>query len=69
MQKGIAPALPIHEWKRQRSFERLGLLGLAQGIMDILGLTGLGGLAQQLAEQQAVAQLDGLLVVWKVPVR
>ena len=69
VQKGIAPALPIHEWKRQRSFERLGLLGLAQGIMDILGLTGLGGLAQQLAEQQAVAQLDGLLVVWKVPVR
>ena len=62
-QKSVPSGLPVKDWKKDRSFERLGIFGLAESIFEGLGLRGAAGLASQMAARQQ-GQLDGLLVLW-----
>lgn len=63
-EKGIGSALPVHEWRKPRSFERLGLLGIAQGLFEAGGMQAVAHMFGQFATQQSIVQLDGLTVIW-----
>jgi protease-4 len=65
-EKGVAKKLPVREWKKGRSLERLGLLGASA---EIARFAGLGGLADALQRNAAAGEaqlLDGLLAIWQV---
>jgi protease-4 len=64
-QKKIAPHLPVRDWRRSRSLERLGILGFSADVADWFGLK---GLAESLRHVDIAAQsrlLDGLVAVWQ----
>lgn len=63
-QKNVPSGLPVRDWKKERSFERLGFLGMAQAAFEVVGFEPAARLAQQLSNQQPT-QLDGLLVIWQ----
>ena len=63
-EKKIGAGLPVRDWKKQRSFERLGLLGLTGSLLESAGWDAAAGFVRQFASGQGVAQLDGLLVIW-----
>jgi protease-4 len=63
--KDIAKKLPVRDWKKQRSIERLGLM---QGAAALARAAGLGPLASALDEADRQVQrsnLDGLLAIWQ----
>ena len=65
-EKGVPKGLPIRDWKLDRSFERLGLLGMSARLAETLGLP---GLADALARGQTLGDarlLDGLVSIWQV---
>lgn len=65
--KGVAKKLPIRDWKKQRSFERLGLLESAAGAARLLGFDSLAAMLQQASEGTEKASLDGLVAIWQGP--
>jgi protease-4 len=65
-EKGVAKKLPVRDWKKGRSIERLGLLGASGEIARFLGLNGLADALQRGATAQEAQLLDGLLAIWQV---
>lgn len=65
-EKGVAKKLPVREWKKGRSLERLGLLGASAEIARFAGLTGLADTLQRNAATGEAQLLDGLLAIWQV---
>lgn len=61
----IAKSLPVREWKRKTSIERLGLVESAAGLARAAGFEAFAlGLESATRAQQA-AGLDGLLAIWQ----
>lgn len=65
-EKSVRKDLPIRDWKRQRSLERLGLLGFAAGVADFLRLDSLSRMLDYGAELAQGRMLDGLVSIWQV---
>jgi protease-4 len=64
--KKIDKNLPVRDWKKERSLERLGLLGISAGLLDSLGLDVLAMPLRRLATLGDARLLDGLVSVWQV---
>jgi protease-4 len=64
--KKIDKDLPVRDWKKERSLERLGLLGVSAGLLDSLGLDALAMPLRRLASLGDARLLDGLVSVWQV---
>lgn len=65
-EKGVAKALPVRDWRPQKTFG-LGLLGSAASVADGIGLTGLAALLQRGELAQESQLLDGLVSIWQLP--
>ena len=65
IQKNVAAGLPVRDWKKDRSLERLGILGLTQSVLEAAGWETAAQAVGHLSNGHAVAELDGLLVVWQ----
>ena len=64
-EKKVAAHLPVRDWKKGRSLERLGILGFSASIAGALGYDQLSrwlGSADSLARSQ---KLDGMVAVWQ----
>lgn len=64
-EKKIDKNLPVRDWKKERSFERLGLLGLAAALAEGLGLPEAAAPLRRLAAMGDARLLDGLVSVWQ----
>ena len=56
----------MRDWKKDRSFERLGILGASAGLLEMLGLDPLALMLRRLAATGDARLLDGLVSVWQV---
>jgi protease-4 len=65
-EKKIDKNLPVRDWKKDRSFERLGLLGASAGLLEGLGLDSLALPLRRFAALGDARLLDGLVSVWQV---
>lgn len=64
-EKGLAKKLPLRDWKKDRSLERLGLLGASAEIAGLFGLEALAGTLRRAAAAGEAPLLDGLLAIWQ----
>lgn len=64
--KNISKNLPVREWKKKSSLERLGLVEGAAGAARLLGFESLAGAFEQAAAVDRSSGLDGLLAIWHV---
>jgi len=62
--KGVAKKLPVRDWKKKSSLERLGLVDGAARVAGALGYPSLAGSLEQAALGAERASLDGLLAIW-----
>lgn len=65
--KGIAKKLPIRDWKKSRSLERLDLFETAAGAARLLGFSSVAAILEQAAEHSEKASLDGMIAIWQGP--
>ncbi len=65
-EKTIAKDLPVRDWKKDRSLERLGILGVSAGVLETLGLDALAAPLRRLGALGEGRLLDGLVSVWQV---
>ncbi len=65
--KNIAKKLPVRDWKKKPSLERVGLLGLASTGARAAGLSPLAAIIDRLGGVEERANLDGLLAIWQGP--
>lgn len=65
-ERKIDKELPVRDWKKERSLERLGLLGVSAGLLESLGLDALAMPLRRLAALGDARLLDGLVSVWQV---
>ena len=65
-EKGIAKDLPVREWKKPASANRLGLFSLASDAFALMGFSDAAEMAQKAANARDSAALDGLLAIWHV---
>jgi protease-4 len=63
--RNIAKSLPVRDWKRKTSIERLGLVEGAAGLARAAGLETLAMGLENAARSERVAGLDGLLAIWQ----
>jgi len=63
--KGIAKDLPVREWKKKSSLERLGLVGAAAGVARVAGLETFAGFLEKSLLLERSGELDGLLAIWQ----
>ncbi|WP_424363744.1 signal peptide peptidase SppA [Methylocystis parvus] len=63
--KKIAKDLPVRDWKKKSSIERLGLVEGAAAAAHLLGLETAAGALEQAASAERRASLDGLLAIWQ----
>ncbi len=63
--KGIAKNLPIREWKKKRSLERLGLFEDSAALARFAGFDRLASLIEQATLAGRSSGLDGLLAIWQ----
>jgi protease IV len=63
--KGVAKDLPVREWKKKGSLERLGLVEGAATASRLVGLESLALLLDQAAVTERRGSLDGLLAIWQ----
>lgn len=63
--KGVAKKLPVRDWKKQTSLERLGLVETAASVARALGFEAAAGLLDQAAHAERSSGLDGLLAIWQ----
>jgi len=64
-EKKIDAKLPVRDWKRRSSIERLGILGLSAGAADLLGFGAAAELLRRLERTGEARMLDGLVAVWQ----
>ena len=65
-EKKIERNLPVREWKKERSLERLGILGASAGLLELMGWTGAAARLERLSHLGEARLLDGLVSVWQV---
>ena len=65
-EKGIAKDLPVREWKKPGSTNRLCLFSLASDAFALMGFSDAAEMAQKAANTRDSAALDGLLAIWHV---
>ncbi|GAC1334096.1 MAG: signal peptide peptidase SppA [Beijerinckiaceae bacterium] len=65
-QKNISKNLPVQDWKKGRSLERLGIFGAAAGVAELFGFRSLAQTFERLDMAQTLRVLDGPLVIWQV---
>lgn len=63
--KNIAKDLPIRDWKKKSSIERLGLVEGAAALARVAGLAAIAEVLDQAASAERSASLDGLLAIWQ----
>jgi protease IV len=63
--KKIAKDLPVREWKKKTSIERLGLVEAAAGFARVFGFESTAAALDQAASAEKSASLDGLLAIWQ----
>ncbi len=63
--KKVPAHLPVRDWRRQRSIERLGILGMAAGLAETFGYDAFAGWLQKAELMAQTRELDGLLAVWQ----
>ncbi len=63
--KKLAKDLPVREWKKSSSIERLGLVESAAGAARVFGLESLAAVLDRAAGAESRAGLDGLLAIWQ----
>ncbi len=63
--KGVAKDLPVREWKKSSSLERLGLVGSAAGLARIAGLPSVADFLEKTILLERSGELDGLLAIWQ----
>ncbi|MBL1255936.1 signal peptide peptidase SppA [Methylocystis sp. Sn-Cys] len=63
--KNIAKDLPIRDWKKKSSIERLGLVEGAAALARFAGLAAIAEVLDQAASAERSASLDGLLAIWQ----
>jgi protease-4 len=61
----IDKGLPVRDWKKQRSLERLGILGVSAAALDQFGLSELAAPLRRLGAMGDTRVLDGLVSVWQ----
>ncbi|MDB5642288.1 MAG: signal peptide peptidase SppA, type [Hyphomicrobiales bacterium] len=65
-EKKVTKDLPVRDWKKERSLERLGILGVSAALLDTVGLETLAAPLRRLAALGDARLLDGLVSVWQV---
>ncbi|QBR71715.1 signal peptide peptidase SppA [Beijerinckiaceae bacterium] len=65
-EKNISKDLPVRDWKRSRTLERLGILSMSARAAEFLGLGGLSVLLDRAANVAEERMLDGLVSIWQV---
>ncbi|WP_292531127.1 signal peptide peptidase SppA [Methylocystis sp.] len=63
--KGVAKDLPVREWKKSSSLERLGLVGSAADLARIAGLPSVADFLEKTILLERSGELDGLLAIWQ----
>ncbi len=63
--KGVAKDLPVRDWKKKGSLERLGLVEGAASASRLLGLESVALVLDQAAATERRGSLDGLLAIWQ----
>jgi protease IV len=63
--KGVAKNLPVRDWKKKQSLERLGLLSMAAAIAKLTGYDQFAIKLEQLESSGERASLDGLVAIWQ----
>lgn len=63
--KGVAKDLPVREWKKKSSLERLGLIEGAAGIARVAGLASIADFLEKTIVLERTSELDGLLAIWQ----
>jgi protease-4 len=63
--KKLSKGLPVREWKKKTSIERLGLVEASAGLARGLGFGTLAALLDQAVSAERSAGLDGLLAIWQ----
>lgn len=64
-ERKIDKDLPVRDWKKPRSLERLGILGVSAAALDQLGLSELAAPLRRLSAMGDARVLDGLVSVWQ----
>jgi protease-4 len=64
-EKGIRKGLPVQDWKKGRSLERLGLFGAAARVAELFGLDSLALTLDRVDLAQSLRVLDGPLAIWQ----
>jgi protease IV len=63
--KGVTKDLPVRDWKKKSSLERLGLVEGAASASRLLGLESVAFVLDQAAASERRGSLDGLLAIWQ----
>ena len=64
-EKKVPARLPVRDWKKDRSLERLGILGVTAAVAETFGFGALAGLLEKADSLTKVRELDGLMAVWQ----
>lgn len=65
-EKNVSKDLPVRDWKRSRTLERLGILSMSARAAEFMGLGGLSVLLDRAANVAEERMLDGLVSIWQV---
>jgi protease IV len=63
--KNIAKNLPVREWKKKPSLERLGLMESAASVARAFGFETVALVLDRTASTEQSGRLDGLLAIWQ----
>ena len=64
--KKIDHNLPVRDWKKDRSLERLGILSASARFFELMGWGGAATQLERLSQLSETRLLDGLVSVWQV---
>ncbi|ACB96497.1 signal peptide peptidase SppA [Beijerinckia indica] len=65
-QKGVGKNLPVRDWKHERGLGRWGIISLAAGLAEKLGLASLALVLNGESPFAGSPLLDGLVSIWQV---
>ena len=65
-EKKIDHHLPVREWKKERSLERLGVFGATAALFQMMGWDGAATRLERISHLGEARLLDGLVSVWQV---
>jgi protease-4 len=63
--KDVTKNLPVRDWKKKQTLERLGLVESAAGLARTFGFETIALVLDQTAATERVGRLDGLLAIWQ----